>query len=52
MAGNGNTVNGEGNALNNVILGGTGKNELQGHDGNDNLIGIEGNDTPQGRRRQ
>ena len=39
------TINGTGNAANNVLTGNTGINTLDGADGNDTLIGGDGNDT-------
>ncbi|MDO7844630.1 glycosyl hydrolase [Sphingomonas immobilis] len=39
------SVNGTGNALDNVITGNSGVNWLQGGDGNDTLYGMDGNDT-------
>jgi Ca2+-binding RTX toxin-like protein len=41
-------VNGNGNALNNIITGNVGSNYLSGGDGNDTLIGEAGNDTLNG----
>jgi VCBS repeat-containing protein len=42
------SVNGTGNALDNVIVGNTGSNTLAGLDGNDTLTGNAGNDTLDG----
>ena len=40
----GTSINGSGNALDNVITGNTGNNQLSGLDGNDTLVGGAGND--------
>jgi Ca2+-binding RTX toxin-like protein len=40
----GTSINGTGNALDNVITGNTGNNQLSGLDGNDTLVGGAGND--------
>jgi VCBS repeat-containing protein len=42
------SINGTGNALDNVIVGNTGSNTLAGLDGNDTLTGNAGNDTLDG----
>ncbi|WP_460844413.1 beta strand repeat-containing protein [Noviherbaspirillum agri] len=42
------SINGTGNALDNVITGNTGNNVLNGLEGNDTLIGSAGNDTLNG----
>ena len=44
----GDNIDGEGNELNNLIIGNTGNNNLQGLEGNDTISGLEGDDTLDG----